>query len=307
MIEFLEALFHDVSDRQWVELRTMKEGVVSREWYLVSELAGLVADAMGEDLEWGYDAYFGVLPRTKHGGSKAEDVVDEVRVLWADIDGKHFPGGDADALAAIQEVDLTPSIVVSSGGGYHVYWLLRRPAPYAKAKLAMQGIAKTVGGDSVSDAPRILRIPGTHNHKYDPPRRVRLLYFTPNRKYRIEDFADYVDLARPPDPRRHNPGAVRAGGDLEQRMLDLDEWLFNLVAYARRDDGTTAEQGQRSEACFKAMLWLCRFGWSDDQILEAFRAYPTGIGAKYRDKGNDADRWFWLTLGHARDAAEEDD
>ena len=245
--------------------------------------------------------------RMAQGVARWRNGINAVSVLWADIDGKHFPGGDADAFTAISEVDLTPSIVVSSGGGYHVYWLLRKPTAYARARMAMKGIAIKVGGDNVSDAPRILRVPGTHNHKYDPPRMVRLLHFLPRRRYRIDDFADMVDIANPPAPPRSMHRRGDASGDLEERLFDLDDWLYNLVVKAERDDGTLVVKGERSEAAFKAMLWLARFGWSDEQILEAFQAFPDGIGAKYHEKGTQGYRWFWYSMPAAREAAEEGD
>jgi hypothetical protein len=40
-----------------------------------------------------------------------------------------------------------------------------------------------MGSDKASkDLARVLRVPGTHNHKYDPPRPVALLRFTDTRR-----------------------------------------------------------------------------------------------------------------------------
>ncbi|QIG96816.1 DUF3987 domain-containing protein [Bradyrhizobium sp. 6(2017)] len=114
-----------------------------------------------------------------------------LKAIWIDCDVKP---GDAkhyhalteafDALKAFrQRVGLPPpSMVVNSGGGLHVYWISDTPLsvhewrPYAeglKALLLREGIKCDTG--LTTDAARILRVPGTLNHKYDPPRRVELL------------------------------------------------------------------------------------------------------------------------------------
>jgi hypothetical protein len=76
-----------------------------------------------------------------------------------------------------------PSAIVNSGGGLHVYWIADKPLspgewrPYAeglKALLQHEGIKCDIG--LTTDIARLLRVPGTLNHKYDPPRPVQLLH-----------------------------------------------------------------------------------------------------------------------------------
>ena len=75
------------------------------------------------------------------------------------------------------------SAVVNSGGGLHVYWISDQPLspdewrPYAeglKALLLQEGIKCDIA--VTTDIARILRVPGTLNHKYSPPRRVTLVH-----------------------------------------------------------------------------------------------------------------------------------
>jgi hypothetical protein len=123
-----------------------------------------------------------------------------LKALWVDLDvgnkldpatgkpeTKHYDT-PAEAWAAIsafrKKVDLpAPSAVVNSGGGLHVYWITIEPLtpadwrPYAeglKALLLAEGIKCDAG--LTTDDCRILRVPGTFNHKYDPPRPVVLLH-----------------------------------------------------------------------------------------------------------------------------------
>lgn len=76
-----------------------------------------------------------------------------------------------------------PSALVISGGGWHVYWISETPLtpgewrPYAeglKALLIREGVKCDAG--LTTDCARLLRVPGTLNHKYSPPRLVELVH-----------------------------------------------------------------------------------------------------------------------------------
>ena len=112
------------------------------------------------------------------------------KVIWIDCDvkpsdPKHY-GTEEEALKAIllfaASVKLpTPSAIVRSGGGLHAYWISKTPLspaewfPYASG-LKQLLLANAVKCDTglTTDIARILRVPGTFNHKYDPPREVTL-------------------------------------------------------------------------------------------------------------------------------------
>lgn len=115
-----------------------------------------------------------------------------LKAIWIDCDVKendprHYPTL-ADAWAAIsafrKKVSLpAPSILVNSGGGLHVYWTSDKPLslddwrPYAeglKALLLREGVLCDTG--LTTDPARLLRVVGTLNHKYNPPRPVELLH-----------------------------------------------------------------------------------------------------------------------------------
>ncbi|OMI09276.1 hypothetical protein BSN85_17240 [Bradyrhizobium brasilense] len=115
-----------------------------------------------------------------------------LKAIWIDCDVKP---GDAKHYSTIQEawaairafqkkVGLpAPSILVNSGGGLHIYWVSDAPlsvdewrgyAQGLKALLLQEGVLCDTG--LTTDAARILRVPGTLNHKYNPPRPVQLLH-----------------------------------------------------------------------------------------------------------------------------------
>lgn len=111
----------------------------------------------------------------------------KLKAIWVDVDVK--AGGYEtieDALKALitfrEKVGLPPfSALVGSGNGVHAYWISdvaltpAEWAPYAhglKALLLQEGVKCDAG--LTTDAARILRMPGTFNHKTTPPRPVQL-------------------------------------------------------------------------------------------------------------------------------------
>jgi len=109
--------------------------------------------------------------------------ITRVRALWADLDFKE--SGLKDEMAASQVIDLlsgmvnaSPTFVVFSGYGLQPYWVLDDATvtdnnrPYMKSLIKrwgqlVQRVASIEGGyvDPVYDLPRVLRAPGTFNHK----------------------------------------------------------------------------------------------------------------------------------------------
>jgi len=232
----------------------------------------------------GWDIYYGVLPRKQKGGTALDcDVV--VRALWADIDAKNVGGKDAALHATLRLSTAPPSAVVDSGHGYHAYWFLRQPEGYSMCVPYLKGLAREVAGDHVHDQARILRVPGTHNHKEADAVPVRLLFFDTTRRY------DLTDLPRvEPQPHRVNPYRTVTPFD-----GNLPGWLTSLLDEAQ-------PLGARSEAVFRAVIWMMRYGMSEPDIRAAIYSHPNGIGAKYYDKGPDGERWLNRTFDAARAA-----
>ncbi len=136
----------------------------------------------------GENVYFGVGTRDGKGGRKENLVA--IPALWVDLDFKD--ASEEKILSKLKTFPLKPSAIVRTGGGFHAYWLLRTPCPLSAIPVVedyLRRIAAYLGGDMQSaEASRVLRMPGSLNLKYDPPRRVFLRSFFPSRRYDLTHF-----------------------------------------------------------------------------------------------------------------------
>lgn len=138
------------------------------------------------------NVYVGVAARID-ALNRDTDACLELRALFADIDYKD--SSEHDARARLAAFPLAPSAVVASGGGLQTYWFLKEPLDLrnggaAYAKQLLRALAKTLDADIAAAEPaRILRLPGTLNYKYDPPRPVVLERLAEQCVYEMADLA----------------------------------------------------------------------------------------------------------------------
>lgn len=290
--QFFEAVWGREPLGRFGEIRTIQGGRVEQQFVsLDSDWPKRASDVARRANERGADTYYGVLPRLRASGTN-EDVADLVPLMWADVDAKKVSDvlatGKFGALAAINAFPVPPQILVDSGGGWHAYWLLDRPSPYALARPIMQWIARALNGDFVQDKARVLRVPGTLNYKRDEPSAARLVRLDLTRKYRLADFEGLMPIERERKP---------FDASKRIRIDNLPDWLTELIAQG-------APKGTRSETCFRVIVWLLRYGRTADEIRDIFRANPDGIGEKYAEKSMwDGDRWLDYTIRAAEAVA----
>ena len=144
----------------------------------------------------GIDAYFACAVYTNADSRKASNAAGAYGFL-ADIDcgeakaasGKGYLT-EADALVAVKkfcdDAGLPmPTHIVSSGGGLHIYWVLDSvvdrgtwQAYAGKLKTLTKALGFLADDSRTSDIASVLRVPGTLNFKYQPPKPVTLLQGT---------------------------------------------------------------------------------------------------------------------------------
>lgn len=140
--------------------------------------------------ENGFDAYY-ALGTFEEAGSREADNVKQMRAFFMDLDcGIHLKTGKPkdfpdqySAILALKEFVKTTGLpkpfLVSSGYGVHVYWPLTAPVDFMTwlpVAEKLKALAKSKGFKAdeavTADAARVLRVPGTHNHKGDDTKPV---------------------------------------------------------------------------------------------------------------------------------------
>lgn len=209
----------------------------------------------GEPATWpegSYDLYFGVHPSKqipKRISKKTnrpisphlvrtnlEDIA-AVNCLFAEFDAKHFPGKKDEALDHIKSILQPPSVLIDSGGGYHAYWLLIEPLAIndqftlKRLRSYQARWVEYVGGDPDSkDLCRVLRVPGSYNYKYDPPREVSILFADWDMPYEITDLIKWLPPERANESIVNHPSPNHASNIQRDPCAHwLDKALSRLI------------------------------------------------------------------------------
>lgn len=135
----------------------------------------------------GFDAYF-ALATFSEAGSRTAGNVNQLRAFFLDLDCGPTKDYETQKLAFdalrgfCKQLNLPRPTVVDSGRGLHVYWPLVMPVPrdtWLQGAEKLKALCRKHGlhADPVvtADSARILRVPGTRNHKDNPPKEVRIV------------------------------------------------------------------------------------------------------------------------------------
>lgn len=203
---FLRVLFPEMAEGEQMELRAISNvGGTARVRTAFFTGIGPLWERVLEWRDEG-DVYIGVAPRRGNIGTAAG--VTRLHCIWGDFDfkGEHTHETRRQQLRALE---CRPSLVVSSGNGFHAYWLLEKPAEGEEMQRAvsiMRRMAEELECDNVGDIARILRLPCTLNHKYDLPVEVMVAGYKPHRRYTLDQLEDML-ISPPPTA----PAAAREG------------------------------------------------------------------------------------------------
>ena len=175
VVRFFDRLYGSV-DAGWLEVRGIDlAGQPPKfslsKWFPIPEEAKAYREAQAYSKELnglGYDVFFGVNPRCR-GGQEDKDILSGC-ALWCDIDGLASVVEAEQRLEAAQ-FPLSPDAAVFTGGGIHLYWVLKEPVDPASPDWSiylrsLRAMTKLHGGDKQCVNPsRVLRFPLTMSHK----------------------------------------------------------------------------------------------------------------------------------------------
>jgi len=189
---------------------------------------------------------WGPSPRNIHAQTGATPPVELSRCLYVDIDSDPYTdekGCTVDAAMGYlsDQGVLTPTAVVNSGHGVHLYWALEEPiSSESEWKAAQKELRERLKGDtSVSDWRRILRVPGYLNVKPErgEPVLCQLVFVDTDLRYRLRDLVAsckpvQASDAPPSEPKRPR-GVLTAWEDYNARgdlVADLVSVGWSLLA-----------------------------------------------------------------------------
>lgn len=238
---FLKTLLQELAAKERIEIRHRLPGngnPMQREFFASVEEAAKYAVSVGNIR----DTYVGVAIR--HGEDGTKNGICRTYALWADVDATDGHTRES-RLKQLIDLPCHPSILVWTGGGWHSYWLLTKPAEgpeeLLQVELVMQRIALGLDGDPVHDRSRILRVPGTYNHKYGEPRPVKIEHYEPDRRYELAELQEMAESLPGGSDNGHTTGKVPhevLSEPIRQHSRNLS---LTSIAGSLRDRGLDAE------------------------------------------------------------------
>jgi hypothetical protein len=268
-IDFLGAIFEP---EDIIEYRPLPPAA-GRRWAPLPELPDIVdwLERVNRDENQRVHAYFGANPRKAKNASQAEGVA-LARCVFADFDGGVVV---EDALGRVRAAGFPmPTAIIESGGGVHCWWRLAEPMTDAAAwHERMKAIACALGSDqSICDWPRIMRLPGFVNWKYEQTPRAHLWDCDPTRIYAISVFQKQAVQSIVVKP--------KSMSDLTRRFLEEG---FSLAAGRRQTMFTVAcDMAARgwgvAEATATIMERMRRVGLRQDDLDDC----PRQIGNAWK-------------------------
>lgn len=231
---------------------------------------------------------------------------------WLDIDFKlldpNLQAAEAKANGIIANLNPFPSIIVSTPGGYHLYFLLDAAYPVEDVVQTNRRLEAYTGADTCGDAMRLMRIPASfHLKNPNIPKRVKIVHFDPDLRYALTDFEHY------PQTKYHldmdfapvvfsDTLASKSVAQILKRVQKFDKNLANKINAPNletyRSFVKASKVRSRSERDFHICARLDEGGISAEEIRKIFQ--ESSCGDRYREKGKDGDRYLRHQIEAAR-------
>jgi hypothetical protein len=273
--------------------------------------------------------------------------------LWADIDhkgGAHkreaLPESLGQIMSVLEGFPLEPTAVVDTGGGVHVYWLFADPLILSthdqrqlayeanqRLQLALRDLFAAKGMEGVDfahDLARVLRLPGTINHKYGKTVTMLPMYDGDRPRYSLDRMVEVLPELPAESERAHDASStpavavegltIRGDGKAPERLTEMlamgyadptleQTWRRERKVYRGTGprNGTLADSSASSYTLSLAMRMLALGDWSDQELADAIVAWRTMHGEMVKGgrlmSTAELQRRVGLTISKAREWA----
>jgi AAA domain len=116
--------------------------------------------------------------------------------IFSDTDDHNHELDRARVIELLEAAECPPTIIVNSGHGLQPKWLLSEPSEdFKRIKAARKRLHALTASDAVHDAPRFMRLPGSHNSKNGDWLPVEVVSYHPERRYTLEVIEEWLDNA----------------------------------------------------------------------------------------------------------------
>lgn len=256
----------------WTESGKHRSEVVERLWVQADSLVASYP-TLHQRNQLGANIFYGVNPRSSRGSTKVDVAI--CRTLWADLDDARPDDNQRWRMLP------SPSLIVDSGRGVHLYWRLNQPivmdsqATQFQFESILRGMYRELASDSVQDVSRLLRLPGFNNvrnfrHGIQPSN-CKLAEIHPDRVYELAEFQHFAA-----DVRREGQGGEGASNWPPNGMY------FSGNRDIRRVRGLvrllTKDSIDRSKRDYFVVTKLLELGCTQDEVASMVSNYSKFCG-----------------------------
>jgi hypothetical protein len=260
--------------------------------------------------------YFAAATLKPGAQSRQADNCHQFPSIFADIDDKNHDLSRGAILERLKQVESPPTLIIDSGHGLQAHWLLSEPSEDSgRIVAARKKIQELTASDAVHDAPRIMRLPGTHNSKCGDWLEAKIVSHHPERRYSLEALQDWLDrqgviISRKqterPQPERPRTNGYAGHHDDEARISealnhipadDRDVWL--KVGFA-----LDSELGHRGRILWDQWSANCphKFNPRDQQTTwNSFKRDGVGIATLFHY----AKQYGWQSKSNQRNDGQQ--
>lgn len=239
------------------------------------------------------------------GTKRRSENITGINAVFIDYDAGDWSAKDIDKF--LRKFKVKPHCVVeTSPGNFQVFWLVKDMPPN-QFKPIQQQLAALFGADpKVCDLSRLMRTPGTINHKYDPPFKAHIVYIDENAP-RIP-WQEFTGMMFDTDDRQARkaststitevPAASKnATGESNKELAERVEHALPLIPADDREVWTTVGMALHSEFGQEGLPMFDSWSqkspkYDKEELLRQWESFRPDAGIKIGTL-------FWLAKIHS--------